>query len=95
MFGITSALETYQHIMQQVLQGCEGAQNIADDIIIHGPTVEVHDERLLKLMETLRGKAITLNPEKSEFAIPRISFMGQGNWAHRRESISRGRNKGT
>ena len=46
MFGITSAPETYQRIIQQVLQGCEGAHNIADDIIIHGPTVEVHDKRL-------------------------------------------------
>ena len=56
MFGITSAPETYQHIIQQVLQGCEGAHNIADDIIIHGATVEVHDERLLKVMETLQRK---------------------------------------
>ena len=76
MFGITSTPETYQHIIQQVLQGCEGAHNIADDIIIHGPTVEVHDERLLKVMETLREKGITLNPDKSEFGIPRIFFMG-------------------
>lgn len=53
MFGI--APETCQHIIQQLLQGCEGARNIADDIVIHGPTVEVHDERLLKVMETLRG----------------------------------------
>ena len=76
MFGISSAPETYQHIIQQVLQGCEGAHNIADDIIIHGPTVEVHDKRLLKVIETLKERGLTLNPEKSEFGIPRISFMG-------------------
>ena len=46
MFGISSAPETYQHIIQQVLQGCEGAHNIADDIIING----------LKVIETLKEK---------------------------------------
>ena len=52
---ITSAPETYQHIIQQVLQGCEGAHNIVDDIIIHGPTVEVHDKRLLKVIKGKRS----------------------------------------
>ena len=46
MFGISSAPELYQHTIQQVLAGCEGAYNIHDDIIIHGRTVEEHDSRL-------------------------------------------------
>ena len=33
MFGITSAPEVYQHVIQQVLQGCDEVQNIADDIL--------------------------------------------------------------
>lgn len=51
MFGITSAPEIYRRIIQQVLQQCKGAHNITDDIIIHGPTTEVHDVRLIKVME--------------------------------------------
>ena len=42
MFGISSAPELYQHIIQQVLQGCEGAHNIADNIIVHGRGGEEH-----------------------------------------------------
>ena len=38
MFGISSAPELYKHTIQQALQGCEGAYNIHDDIIIHGRT---------------------------------------------------------
>ena len=45
MFEISSAPELYQHTIQQVLAGCEGAYNIHDDIIIHGRTVEEHDSR--------------------------------------------------
>jgi hypothetical protein len=76
MFGITSAPEVYQHIIQQVLQGCEGVQNIADDIIVHGPTIELHDQRLTKVLERLQEKGLTLNPEKCEFRISKITFMG-------------------
>ena len=76
LFGVSCAPETYEHIIQQVLQGCEGAHNIADDIIVHGPPAEVHDERLVKFMETLRERRVTLNPDKCEFRIPRINFRG-------------------
>ena len=46
MFGITSAPEVYQHVIQQSLQGCEGVANITDDIIIYGKNTEEHDRRL-------------------------------------------------
>ena len=36
MFGITSAPEKYQKIVKDVLIGCKGVANIADDLIIHG-----------------------------------------------------------
>ena len=35
MFGISCAPEMYQRVLQQILQSCEGALNIMDDIIIH------------------------------------------------------------
>ena len=76
MFRITSAPEVYQHIIQQVLQGCEGVQNIEDEIIVHGPTGELHDQRLPKVLERLQERGLTPNPEKCEFRIPRITFMG-------------------
>ena len=76
MFGISSALELYQHIIQQVLQGCEGAHNIADDIIVHGRRVEEHDKRMDRVFHRLQQRGLTVNPDKCEFRIPRITFMG-------------------
>lgn len=76
MFGITAAPELYQHIIQQVLQGCEGVHNISDDIIVHGRSLEEHDRRLNKVFERLREKGLTLNPDKCQFRISRIVFMG-------------------
>ena len=42
MFGISSAPELYQHAIQQVLEGCEGAYNIHDNIIIYSPFRSCH-----------------------------------------------------
>ena len=75
MFGISSAPEVYQHIIRQVLSGCEGAQNIADDIIVHGSSVEEHNKRLRKVLDTLKEKGLTVN-DKSKFNLTKVSFYG-------------------
>ncbi|XP_044179622.1 uncharacterized protein K02A2.6-like [Acropora millepora] len=64
MFGINSAPEVYQHVIQQTLQGCEGVANISDDIIVHGRSTEEHNKRLQQVLERLKEKNLTLNAEK-------------------------------
>ncbi|XP_014677981.1 PREDICTED: uncharacterized protein K02A2.6-like [Priapulus caudatus] len=76
MFGISSAPELYQHIIQQEIQWCEGAHNISDKIIVHGRTMEEHDQRLVKVFERLREKGLTLNKDKCEFRMLQLVFMG-------------------
>ena len=56
MFGISSAPEVYQHVIQQSLQGCEGVADISDDIIIHGKNTEEHDRRLQRVLERLKER---------------------------------------
>ena len=65
MFGINSAQEVYQHVIQQTLQGCEGVNNISDDIIVHGRITEEHNKRLQQVLERLKEKNLTLNAEKA------------------------------
>ena len=59
MFGVSSAPEEYQKIVQQVLRNCEGTNVIADDIIVHGPDVQTHDRRLEKVLATLCDRNFT------------------------------------
>lgn len=59
-------LEVYQHIFQ-VLQGCDGTQVIADDIIVHG--CNEHKVRLERILVTLCSRNLTINPDKSMFEI--------------------------
>ena len=76
MFGITSAPEVYQHVIQHSLQGCEGVANISDDIIIHGKNTEEHDRRLQLVLGRLKEKNLTLNVEKCKFHMTQMVFMG-------------------
>ena len=75
-FGISSASEMYQHVIEQVLQGCEGARNISDDIIVHEKTKEEHDQRVCKVLERLKERRLTLYSEKCKFSMDRLVFMG-------------------
>ena len=76
MFGITSAPEKYQQVIQQVLHDCSGTANISDDIIVYGSDTAEHDVRLEKVLARLKDKGLTLNEEKCVFHMPKLTFMG-------------------
>ena len=76
IMGISCAPEMYQKVMQQVLQDCEGAHNIQDDIIVHGSNQEEHDKRLRKVLSVLRDKGLTVNVDKCELNMSHLVFMG-------------------
>ena len=44
--GISSAPEIYQRAMGEMFADIEGVEIIMDDIMIHVPTLEVHNQRL-------------------------------------------------
>ncbi|XP_029725276.2 uncharacterized protein K02A2.6-like [Aedes albopictus] len=48
-FGLVTAPELYQKVMDQILAGCEGTSWYLDDVIIEGSTREEHDKRLKKV----------------------------------------------
>ena len=66
-FGVNSAPETYQRIIQQVIQDIPGCKNIIDDIIIYASNQQEHDKNLRMLLTRLREKGLTLNRNKCEF----------------------------
>jgi len=76
MFGISSAPEKYQQIIHNVLQGCQGVANIADDIIVYGRGIEEHDANLHAVLERIKESGMTLNPAKCEFRLPKLTFFG-------------------
>ena len=51
MFGISSAPEKYQKVISDVIRGCHGVANIADDLIVHGVNLEEHDQNLHAVLQ--------------------------------------------
>ena len=76
MFGISAAPEKYQQVISQVFHDIEGVQNISDDIVVFGRTKEEHDKRLVQVLNRTRERKLTLNKEKCEFGMDKITFMG-------------------
>ncbi|XP_048582128.1 uncharacterized protein K02A2.6-like [Nematostella vectensis] len=74
-FGISSAPEVFQRTMSMTLEGLEGIVCHMDDILIHGPTQEVHDERVRLVLERPLKAGITLN-DKCEFSKQKIKYLG-------------------
>ena len=76
MFGITSAPEQYHNIIAQVIKGCEGALNIADDLIVYGRNETEHDDNLFRVLRRLEEKGLTVGLPKCSFRQPQIEFFG-------------------
>ena len=69
MFGISSAPEKYQKVISDVIRGCRGVANIADDLIVHGVNLEEHDQNLHAVLQCLRERGLTLNGAKCGFRL--------------------------
>ena len=75
IFGVCSASEEYQHAIAQVLQGCENAKNISDDIIVYGKTKEEHDRCLQAVLLRMKDNGLTVNGNKCLFGVPELTFL--------------------
>ena len=66
-------LKSFQKCMSRILEGVEC--NI-DDVLVHAPTIELHDYRLQKVLERLSEAGLTLNIDRCTFRVPKIKFLG-------------------
>ena len=62
--------------MSIILEGLEGAECNIDDVLVHSPTIELHDYRLQKMSERLSETGVTLDTDKCTFRVPKIKFLG-------------------
>ena len=69
-FGLSSAPEEFQRRLQAALQGLDGVEVVADDVLVDGSgTTEKearisHDDRLVKLLQRARAVRLKFNKDK-------------------------------
>ena len=50
-YGISTGSEQFQKFMQEKLEGVEGTECQIDDMLAHGETQQIHDERLQAVLQ--------------------------------------------
>ena len=74
--GSIMAQDIFQRKLDTIFLNVPGVTGIADDMIIYGRTDQEHDGNLLNFLEVCRKNNLTLNPEKLQFRLPKVSFCG-------------------
>ena len=74
--GSILAQDVFQRKLDAIFLDIPGVTGIADDMIIYGKDDMEHDGNLLNLLEVCRKNNLTLNAEKMQFRLPKVSFFG-------------------
>lgn len=75
-FGINTASEIYQQIMNNVLDGINGVICYQDDVLVYGKNKSEHDQRLKEVLNRLKSVGLKLNKSKCKFGENKIEFLG-------------------
>lgn len=75
-FGLSVSQDIYQQRMDAILEECDGATGIADDVAVYGETEDEHDKHLVQLMEVAARNGLVFNSSKCQIKQRQISFFG-------------------
>ena len=76
--GVTNAPSTFQRLMEK----CVGEMNLKevlvfiDDLIVFAPTLEEHEERLMRVLNRLKDFGLKLSVEKCTFFQTSVHYLG-------------------
>ena len=76
--GVTNAPSTFQRLMER----CMGDMNLKealvfiDDLIVFAPTLEEHEQRLMKVLQRLKEFGLKLSVEKCVFFQTSVHYLG-------------------
>ena len=62
--------------MEETLEGLEGVECQIGDVLVHGETQQIHNERLQEVLKRLAESNITLNLDKCEFGKSKVKVLG-------------------
>lgn len=75
-FGLASAPQTFQRLMNRVLAGLPFAECYLDDIIIFSKSEKEHCQHLAEVFKALDKANLRFNPEKCKFGVEEVEYLG-------------------
>ncbi|UYV85170.1 hypothetical protein LAZ67_X004800 [Cordylochernes scorpioides] len=75
-FGLCNAAQTFQRLINEVLQGLDFAYAYIDDVLIASDSENQHVSHLQQLFGRLRDYSLTINKTKCTLGQPSVKFLG-------------------
>lgn len=75
-FGLNVSPSIFQEVINDVIKDLQHTLAYQDDIIVHTPDLETHNQALKNLMERLIQFNIKINKNKSIFRCEKIKYLG-------------------
>ena len=76
-FGLRNTRNTFQRMMDQILDDLSFYFVYVDDIIIYSPDIDTHVQHLHQVFELLHLQGLTIGLPKCVFAVSKLEFLGQ------------------
>lgn len=77
-FGMVNAPSTFQRLMEQCFKDMNLAELIIflDDVLVHAETLELLEDRTIRVLERLRSFRLKLDPDKCVFGVREVRHLG-------------------
>ena len=75
-FGLVSAPQTFQRLMESLLGHLDYVECYLDDILIFSKSEEEHIRHLRNVFNILKNENLRLNPDKCEFGVRNVNYLG-------------------
>lgn len=75
-FGLRNAGQTFQRLMDKVLNGLPFTVVYLDDVLVASSDLHTHLQHMRLVLERFREAGLIINPEKCEFGKSTIQFLG-------------------
>lgn len=75
-YGIATASQLFQEVMQQIFGDIPNVHISTDDFIIHEPDMESHNRTLIAVLQRASEKGLTFSSAKMQLAASQIKYLG-------------------
>ena len=75
-FGLKNAAQTFQRLMDKVLNGVPFVFVYLDDILVASPSRELHAQHLQHVFKLLSDNGLVVNKQKCELGVATLDYLG-------------------
>ena len=74
--GAKCSSEVFQRAMMTAFDGIEGVEIVVDDILVHGITMSIHNQRVKQVLDRCREINLKLNRSKCRIGMSEVNYVG-------------------